>query len=92
MRADGKVLPGMRRRERHTTNAREARCKVVLRLEHCKSAVPESSGFGKIYQKGLSTTISTIRIIKSAGTSFMIRQWRVLPGRSSRPKALVARP
>ena len=48
--------------------------KIALRSRHRKSAVPEMPDLGKFYQNGFSTTIATMRIISTAGTSFMIRQ------------------
>ena len=48
--------------------------KIMLRLRHRNNAVPEMFRFGKIYQKGFTTTIKTMMIINRAGASFMIRQ------------------
>jgi hypothetical protein len=47
---------------------------LVLRLRHRKSGLPEMRGLGKIYQKGFNTTINTMTISSSAGSSFMMRQ------------------
>lgn len=67
----------------HAAMRRSTVWKVMLRLRHRKTAVPEMRGLGKIYQNGFNTTIRTMTIISSAGTSFIIRQCRWLFGRSS---------
>ena len=65
---------GMAERTDGTCRVPGSSVKIPLRIHCCKNALPEMSGFGKIYQNGLSTTINTMIIISMAGASFMMRQ------------------